>query len=55
MNLIDVIMFYVSAIFLNYSVSESIEKVGKVNTAGSAIRGSTDSRHLTKAIITEEV
>jgi hypothetical protein len=55
MNLIDAVVFYISATFLNHSVSKSVEEVGEVNTAGSTIRGSTDSRHLTKAIITEEV
>jgi hypothetical protein len=55
MNLIDAVVFYISATFLNYGVSKSVEKVGEVNTAGGAIRGSTDSRYLTKAIMIEEV
>jgi hypothetical protein len=55
MNLIDAVVFHTSATFLNHGVSESVEKVGEVDTAGGAIRGSTDSRHLTKAMMTEEV
>jgi hypothetical protein len=55
MNLTDAVVFHTSAAFLNHSVSESVEEVSEVNIAGSAVRGSTDSRHLTKAIITEEV
>jgi hypothetical protein len=55
MNLVDAVVFHISAIFLNHSVSESVEEVGEVDTIGGAVRGSTDSRHLAKAIITEEV
>jgi hypothetical protein len=55
MNLIDAVVFHISATFLNYGISESVEKVGEIDTAGSTVRGSTDSRHLTKAIMTEEV
>jgi hypothetical protein len=55
MNLTDAVVFHISTIFLNYSISESVEEVGEVDTAGGTIRGSTDSRYLTKAIIIEEV
>jgi hypothetical protein len=55
MNLIDTVVFYISTTFLNYSISESIKEVGEVNIAGSTIRGSMDSRHLIKAIITEGI
>jgi hypothetical protein len=48
-------MFHISATFLNYSVSESIEEVSEVNIVGSTIRGSIDSRHLTKAMIIEGI
>jgi hypothetical protein len=55
MNLTDAVVFHTSAAFLNHGVSESVEKVGEVDTAGGAVGGSTDSRHLAKAMITEEV
>ena len=41
-------MLSIVAAFLNYSISENVDKVSKVEIAGSAIRGSTNSRHLTK-------
>jgi uncharacterized membrane protein len=55
MNLIDAVVFHTSAIFLNYGVSEGVEKVGEIDTASGTVRGSTDSRHLAKAMMTEEV
>jgi hypothetical protein len=45
MNLIYAIMFYIVAIFLNYSVSKNVDKVSEFETSGSAII-STDSRYL---------
>ena len=45
MNLINAIMLGTITTFLNYSISEDIDKVGKVETSGSTIT-STDSRYL---------
>jgi hypothetical protein len=44
-NLIHIIMFHIVTIFLNYSVSKDVNKVGEFETSGSTIT-STDSRHL---------
>jgi hypothetical protein len=54
-NLIDTVMFHASTTFLNYGISESVDEVGKVDIAGSAVRGSTNSRHLVKAMMIKEV
>jgi hypothetical protein len=48
MYLTDQIMPRAVAAFLNYSVSENVDEVGKVETASSAGGGSTNSRHLAK-------
>ena len=48
MYLTETIVLSTIAAFLNYSVSENVDKIGKVETTGSAIRGSTNSRYLTK-------
>jgi hypothetical protein len=48
MYLIDQIVLRAVTIFLNYSVSENVDKVGEVETASSARGGSTNSRHLAK-------
>jgi hypothetical protein len=45
MNPIRTIVFYTVTTFLDYSVSEDIDKVGEFETTGSTIT-STDSRHL---------
>jgi uncharacterized membrane protein len=45
MNLTYAVMLYTATAFLDYSVSEVVEKVGEFETSGSAIT-STDSRHL---------
>ena len=47
-HLIETIMLYIVTTFLNYSVSKDVDKVGKFETAGGAVRGSTNSRHLAK-------
>jgi uncharacterized membrane protein len=44
-NLIRTIVFYIVATFLNYSVSEDVDKVDEFETLGSTVT-STDSRHL---------
>ena len=46
MHLIDAIVLSIVAVLLDYSVSEYVDKVGEIKTAGGAIRGSTNSRHL---------
>jgi hypothetical protein len=48
MYLIDQIMLRVVTIFLNYSVSENVDKVGKVKIASRARGESINSRHLAK-------
>jgi branched-subunit amino acid permease len=45
MNLIYTIMFHIVAIFLNYSISKNVDKVGEFETLGSTII-SIDSRYL---------
>jgi hypothetical protein len=45
MDLTRTIVFHTVTAFLNYSVSEDVNKVGEFETSGSAIT-STDSRHL---------
>ena len=47
-HLIETIMLSIVTIFLNYSISENVDKVNEVETAGSTIKGSTNSRYLTK-------
>jgi hypothetical protein len=47
-HLTDQIMLRAVAVFLNYSVSKNVDKVGEVKTASSARGGSTNSRHLAK-------
>jgi hypothetical protein len=44
-NLIRAIVFYIVAAFLDYSISEDIDKVSEFETSGSAIT-STDNRYL---------
>jgi hypothetical protein len=46
-NLIYAIMFHIVTIFLNYSISEYIDKVGEFETSGSTVT-STDSRYRKK-------
>ena len=47
-HLIETIMLSIVTVFLNYSVSENVDKVSEVEIASSTNRGSTNSRHLTK-------
>jgi hypothetical protein len=47
-HLIDQIMLRAVTAFLNYSISENVDKVGKVEIASSTRGGSTNSRHLAK-------
>ena len=44
-NLIYMVVLNTTTVFLDYNVSKTVDKVGKVKTSGSAIT-STDSRHL---------
>jgi uncharacterized membrane protein len=44
-NLIDMVVFHITTILLNYSISKVIKEVGEFETSDSAIT-STDSRHL---------
>jgi hypothetical protein len=46
MNFTNTVVFDIGTTFLNYSVSEGVDKISEVNSVGSAIRGSTNSRHL---------
>ena len=46
--LIDKAVLCTATAFLNHSVSETVDEVGEIKTAGSASRGSTNSRHLAK-------
>ena len=48
MHLIETIMLSIVATFLDYSISENIDKISKVKAIDSTIRGSTNSRHLRK-------
>ena len=48
MNLADTIVLCIITAFLDHSISEHVDKVGKVKTAGSTIRRSAHSRHLAK-------
>ena len=44
MNLTDAVMFNITATFLDYSISEVIEEIGKFETASSTIT-ITNNRH----------
>ena len=46
--LIETIILSIVTIFLNYSISKNVDKVSKIEIVGSTIRGSTNSRYLTK-------
>jgi hypothetical protein len=46
MNFINTVMFNISTTFLNHSVSKGVNEISEIDLAGSAIRGSTNSRHL---------
>jgi hypothetical protein len=48
MNFTNTVVFNTSTTFLNYSVSKGVDEISKVDSAGSTIRGSTNSRHLTE-------
>jgi hypothetical protein len=48
MHLADQIVLRAVAAFLNHGVSENVDEVGEVETASSAGRRSTNSRHLAK-------
>jgi hypothetical protein len=48
MHLTDAIVPSTIAAFLNHSVSEGVDSIGKFEIAGSAIRGSMNSRYLAK-------
>jgi hypothetical protein len=48
MNFANTVMFNTSTTFLNHSVSEGVDEISEFDSAGSAIRGSTNSRHLTE-------
>ena len=41
-------MLSIVTIFLNYSISENVDKVSEVEIVGSTIREGTNSRYLTK-------
>ena len=48
MHFADQAVLRTVAAFLNHGVSENVDKVGKVETAGGAGGRSTNSRHLAK-------
>ena len=48
MHLAETIVLGTVAAFLNHGVSENVDEVGEVETAGGAGGGSTNSRHLAK-------
>ena len=48
MHLIETIILSIVTTLLDYSVSENVDKIGKVKATGSTIRRSTNSRHLRK-------
>jgi hypothetical protein len=46
MNFVNTVVFNISTTFLNYSVSEGVDEISEIDSVGSTIRGSTNSRHL---------
>jgi hypothetical protein len=46
MNFTNTVMFDISTTFLNYGISEGVNEISEFDSAGGAIRGSTNSRHL---------
>ena len=48
MHLIETIVLSTVATFLDHSISENVDKIGKVKATSSAVRRSTNSRHLGK-------
>lgn len=55
MYLIETVVLSTVTAFSNYSVSESVDIVGKFETTGGAIRSCTDSRYPYETMITAEV
>lgn len=55
MDLADTVVLRTTTAFLNHGVSESVDKVGEVETAGGTVGSCTNSRHLAEAMMTAEV
>jgi hypothetical protein len=48
MNFANTVVFNTSTAFLNHGVSEGVDEISEIDLADGAVRGSTNSRHLTE-------
>jgi hypothetical protein len=46
MDFANTVVFDTSTAFLNHDISEGVDEISEVDSAGGAVRGSTNSRHL---------
>jgi hypothetical protein len=46
MNFANTVVFDTSTAFLNHGVSEGVDEISEFDSAGGAVGGSTNSRHL---------
>jgi hypothetical protein len=46
MNFANTVVFDISTTSLNHGVSEGVDEISEIDSAGGAVRGSTNSRYL---------